>query len=104
MARLGVGRLSAPDQHEMTGPLRIDDPTVPPVVGRPMDHKRQPKKADKGPVPARQGNGYYADHLTGDRLRSVTTILSGGVPKPGLVFWAGDTCTDSAIENLPFSL
>lgn len=93
--------MSAPDQHEATGPLRINDPTVPPVEGRPMDAKKQPKKADRGPIPARQNNGYYADHQTGDRLRSVTTILSGGVPKPGLVFWAGDTCTDSAIENLP---
>jgi len=68
---------------------------------RPMDHRLQPKKRDRGPIPARQTNGYYADHTSGDRLRSVTTILSGGVPKPGLVFWAGDMCTDSAIANLP---
>lgn len=93
--------VSAPDEYEMTGPLRIDDPSVPPVEGRPMDSKRQPKKKDRGPIPARQGNGYYADHDTGDRLRSVTTILSGGVPKPGLVFWAGNTCTDSALDALP---
>jgi hypothetical protein len=93
--------VSAPDQHEMTGPLRIDDPTVPPVQGRPMDHKKQPRKKDKGPIPARQGNGYYADHTTGDRLRSVTTILSGGVPKPGLVHWAANTCTDVALDSLP---
>lgn len=93
--------MSAPDQYDTTGPLRVEDPTLPPVEGRPMDHKKQPKKADRGPIPARQSNGYYADHVTGDRLRSVTTILSGGVPKPGLVFWAGDCCTDSAIEHLP---
>jgi len=93
--------MSAPDQHEMTGPLMIEGDDVPAVVGRPMDSKTQPKKQDKGPIPARQGNGYYADHSTGDRLRSVTTILSGGVPKPGLVHWAGNMCTDSAIENLP---
>lgn len=93
--------MSAPDEHEMTGPLMIDGDNVPPVEGRVMDAKKQPKKKDKGPIPARQGNGYYADHSTGDRLRSVTTILSGGVPKPGLVFWAGNMCTDSAIENLP---
>jgi hypothetical protein len=85
----------------MTGPLRIDDPSVPAVDGKPMDAKKQPKKTDRGPIPARQTNGYYADHATGDRLRSVTTILSGGVPKPGLVHWAGNTCTDSAIDNLP---
>ena len=92
--------MTAPE-HEATGPLRIDGPDVPPVDGRPMDAKKQPKKKDKSPVPARQGNGYYADHATGDRLRSVTTILSGGVPKPGLVHWAGNTCTDAAIEALP---
>lgn len=93
--------MSAPDQMDQTGPLIIDGPDVPPVTGRVMDAKKQPKKKDKGPIPARQGNGYYADHTTGDRLRSVTTILSGGVPKPGLVHWAGNMCTDSAIENLP---
>lgn len=82
------------------GPLMVHGDT-PAVAERPMDAKKQPKKKDRGPVPARQGNGYYADHTTGDRLRSVTTILSGGVPKPGLVHWAGNTCTDSAIENLP---
>jgi hypothetical protein len=93
--------MSDPTEHEMTGPLRIDDPSVPAVDGKPMDAKKQPKKTDRGPIPARQTNGYYADHATGDRLRSVTTILSGGVPKPGLVHWAGNTCTDSAIDNLP---
>jgi hypothetical protein len=93
--------MSAPDQYETTGPLRIDDPSVPTVEGRPMDSKKQPKKKDKGPIPARQGNGYYADHTTGDRLRSVTTILSGGVPKPGLLYWAAQMCTDCAIDSLP---
>ena len=80
--------MSAPDQYEMTGPLRVEDPSLPKVEGRPMDHKAQPKKKDRGPIPARQANGYYADHATGDRLRSVTTILSGGVPKPALMFWS----------------
>lgn len=93
--------MSAPEHIDTTGPLIIDSDQVPPVEGRPMDAKRQPKKKDKGPIPARQGNGYYADHTTGDRLRSVTTILSGGVPKPGLVHWAGNTCTDAAIDALP---
>lgn len=89
--------------HEIpdNAPYVLDTPDVPAVNGRPMDHKAQPKKKDKGPIPARQGNGYYADHLTGDRLRSVTTILSGGVPKPALMFWAAGVCTDSAIEHLP---
>lgn len=95
--------MSAPDQAEQTGPYWLDSPDAPqvPEGRRPMDHRQQPKKRDKGPIPARQSNGYYADHTNGDRLRSVTTILSGGVPKPGLVHWAGNTCTDSAIENLP---
>jgi hypothetical protein len=86
---------------EDTGPLRIHSGDTPVVADRPMDHKAQPKKKDKGPIPARQANGYYADHATGDRLRSVTTILSGGVPKPALMFWAASVCTESAIENLP---
>jgi hypothetical protein len=92
--------MTAPE-HEQSGPLLVHTqaPAIP--AGRPMDAKKQPKKKDRGPIPARQGNGYYADHATGDRLRSVTTILSGGVPKPGLVHWAGNMCTDSAIENLP---
>lgn len=93
--------MTAPDQHEMTGPLRVDDESIPAVDGRPMDHKQQPKKKDRGNIPARQSNGYYADHATGDRLRSVTTIISGGVPKPALVHWAGNMVADSAIENLP---
>jgi len=92
--------MSDPSQHEHTGELLIHSgPEIP--DRRPMDHKTQPKKKAKGPIPARQGNGYYADHLTGDRLRSVTTILGGGVPKPALLFWAAATCTDSAIEALP---
>lgn len=93
--------MSDPDQYDMTGPLRVEDPTIPTVEGRPMDHKTQPKKKDRGAIPARQGNGYYADHATGDRLRSVTTILSGGVPKPALVHWAGNCVADSAIEQIP---
>jgi hypothetical protein len=66
-----------------------------------MDHRQQPKKKDRPRIPARQTNGYYADHHTGDRLRSVTTILSGGVPKPALVHWAGNMVADCAIEHLP---
>ncbi len=85
------------------GPLKVLSDTAPevPTDRRPMDHKLQPAKKDKGPIPARQGNGYYADHETGDRLRSVTTILGGGVPKDGLIYWAGNMVADCAIENLP---
>lgn len=90
-------------EHPYDGPLLVESDQAPVVPDdrRIMDHKAQPKKKDKGPIPARQGNGYYADHATGDRLRSVTTILGGGVPKPALMFWSASTCTDCAIENLP---
>lgn len=64
-------------------------------------HKQQPPKPKAGKIPHRQGNGYYADHATGGRLRSVTTILEGGVPKKALLFWAAGVCVDSAIANLP---
>ncbi|WP_109507315.1 hypothetical protein [Nocardioides speluncae] len=87
--------------EDYEGPSPLDNPTLPEVDGRPMDHRRQPKKKDRGTIPDRQKNGYYADHLTGDRLRSVTTILEGGVPKKALIFWAANTCTDCAIDSLP---
>ncbi|UUW88433.1 hypothetical protein [Pimelobacter simplex] len=93
--------MSDPTDMALDGPLLIDTINPPAVEGRPMDHRKQPKKKDRGPIPARQGNGYYADHTTGDRLRSVTTILGGGVPKPALIHWAGNMVADSAIENLP---
>ncbi|WGX98766.1 hypothetical protein [Nocardioides sp. L-11A] len=93
--------MSDPGEMAQDGPLLIDTVNPPEVSGRPMDHRRQPKKKDRDPIPARQGNGYYADHATGDRLRSVTTILEGGVPKKALIFWAGNTVADCAIEHLP---
>lgn len=93
--------MSDPTDMTQDGPLLIDTVNPPPVEGRVMDHKQQPKQAKKGPIPARQTNGYYADHVTGDRLRSVTTILSGGVPKPALIHWAGNMVAESAIENIP---
>jgi hypothetical protein len=83
-------------------PTLIDSiaPVVP-LERRPMDHKLQPKKKTSGPIPARQKNGYYADHATGDRLRSVTTILSGGIPKAALMPWAAYLAADAAIEAIP---
>jgi hypothetical protein len=70
----------------------------------PAAHRQQrPKKGTAGAerIPRRQDNGYYADHETGQRLRSVTTIINGGVPKEQLIFWAANTCTDAAIQALP---
>jgi len=60
------------------------------------------KAAPSGParIPKRS-QGWYRDPDTGDKLRSVTTILEQGVPKPQLVFWAGNLTAQSAIDNLP---
>lgn len=90
-------------EHPQDGPLLVESQHAPavPTDRRPMEHKRQPKKKQHGPIPQRQGNGYYADHDYGDRLRSVTTIIEGGVPKKALMFWAATTCTECAIDNLP---
>lgn len=85
----------------MTEPLLLDQDPPPVDDHLPMDHRKQPAKRDRGPIPARQKNGYYADHTNGHRLRSVTTILESGVPKKGLVHWAGNMCTDAAIDALP---
>ena len=79
----------------------IDVPNPPAVVGAPMPHRPQKTQAKHGPIPKRQGNGYYAHHTSGKRLRSVTTVLEGGVPKPALIFWAAGLCVDAAIEALP---
>lgn len=89
------------DIPDLAGPYRIGDPSVPEPAQRPMDHKTQPKQKKQGPTPKRQTNGYYADHLTGERLRSVTTILGGGAGKEGLLPWAAYTATDAAITELP---
>lgn len=79
----------------------IDVPNPPEVHGVVMDHRDQKIQKTKGPIPHRQGNGYYALHRSGQRLRSVTTVLEGGVPKPALIFWAAGLCVDAAIANLP---
>lgn len=72
-----------------------------PEVTQAKTQKAKKGLAGEERIPRRQSNGYYADHETGDRLRSVTTILSGGIPKEALVFWAANTCVDAAIEALP---
>ncbi|MCW5952470.1 MAG: hypothetical protein KIT69_09455 [Propionibacteriaceae bacterium] len=95
--------MSDPSQYDTSQPLRATSAQAPavPTNRRIMDHKLQPKQARKGPIPARQANGYYADHETGDRLRSVTTILSGGIPKEALVHWAGKVAAEAAMEMIP---
>lgn len=51
-----------------------------------------------------KAGGYYRDAITGERLRSVTTILSQGVPKEALIFWAGNLVAQTAMENLEYLL
>jgi hypothetical protein len=58
------------------------------------------KPAGKGLIP-RSSQGFYRDRETGEKYRSVTTILSQGVPKEALIFWAGNLVAESAVENAP---
>jgi len=53
-------------------------------------------------IPTRDKKGYYVDPETGLKLKSVTTLLSQGCPKPGLIYWAGNTVAQTAIDNLPY--
>ena len=56
--------------------------------------------AEAVPTPSQ---GYYRDpNDPSIKLRRVTTILEQGAPKGGLVWWAGNTVAQSAIENLPW--
>jgi hypothetical protein len=64
--------------------------------------KRAAKKAAAGPdrIPKRS-QGFYRDPETGEKYRSVTTILNQGVPKDALPFWAGNVVAESAMAHLP---
>jgi len=68
----------------------------------PKKRTTKPKVDPEGPdrVPKRS-QGFYRDPITGQKYRSVTTILNQGVPKEALVFWAGDTVAQSALDNVP---
>ncbi|ROO82525.1 hypothetical protein EDD29_0147 [Actinocorallia herbida] len=52
-------------------------------------------------IPRRARNGYYTCPITDDQLRSVTTIIGHGMPKPALTFWAGNLVAETALDNLP---
>ncbi|MFY7069616.1 hypothetical protein ACOQFV_27475 [Nocardiopsis changdeensis] len=52
-------------------------------------------------IPRRSTAGFYKCHTTGAMLRSVTTILGQGSPKPALVHWAGNLVAETAMESLP---
>ncbi len=44
-----------------------------------------------------RGHTYYID---GERAPGVTTLLNGGIPKPGLIGWAGTTVADYVLNRL----
>ncbi len=89
-------------------------------LGRLYVHKHQPagaaKKTKKArcpgagrqvvdiPTPLKRNkkSGWYRDPLTGIKLRSVTTILSQGSPKHGLIYWAANLTARTALENLDY--
>lgn len=52
-------------------------------------------------IPTRSA-GFYRDPASGEKYRSVTTIINQGVPKEALVFWAGNVVAECAVENLPY--
>lgn len=68
----------------------------------PRKRTAKPKAAPEGTdrIPKRS-QGFYRDPINGDKYRSVTTILSQGVPKEQLVFWAGNVVAESALDNVP---
>lgn len=47
----------------------------------------------------RHGNG-HSYFLDGEKVPGVTTILSNGIPKPGLVNWAANTVADAVVNGL----
>lgn len=63
--------------------------------------ERPAKSAGTGLVRVKS-RGYYRDAVTGQKLKSVTTILNQGVPKEALVYWAGNLTAETAMENLPY--
>ena len=52
-------------------------------------------------IPERS-QGWYRDKETGEKLRSVTTLLGQGFPKPELVFWSANLTAQDALDNLPW--
>jgi hypothetical protein len=71
----------------------------------------QPRKRATKPTPEpprgearipERSQGWYRDKETGQKLRSVTTLLGQGFPKPGLMFWSANLTAQDAMENLPY--
>lgn len=66
--------------------------------------RKQPKPEEVpagSPLKRVKSGGYYLDEHTGEKLRSVTTILSQGMPKEPLIYWAANLTAETALENLP---
>lgn len=68
--------------------------------------KRSAAKPAEAPYGAaripERSQGWYRDLETQEKLRSVTTLLGQGCPKPSLVFWAANLTAQEAMENLPY--
>jgi len=47
----------------------------------------------------RHGNG-HSYYLDGEKVPGVTTILGNGIPKPGLIGWAGNVVADAVVNGL----
>lgn len=68
--------------------------------GRPVPCQGSGQPVGEARIP-RRAKGFYTDPVTGDRLRSVTTILNQGSPKEALIHWAGNLTAETALEYLP---
>jgi hypothetical protein len=68
--------------------------------GRPAPCAGSGQLVGEARIPQR-AQGFYTDKVTGDKLRSVTTILNQGSPKEALIHWAGNLVADTALEYLP---
>lgn len=66
-----------------------------------MPPRAKPPTTGTARIPKRS-MGFYRDPASGEKYRSVTTILSQGIAKEALVFWAGNTVAQSAVDNLPY--
>jgi hypothetical protein len=61
-----------------------------------------PQSSPHPPLERFATKGYYQDQLTGERLRSVTTIIHQGVPNDALIYWAGNLTAEMALDNLEY--
>jgi len=58
-----------------------------------------PKKKAAPTRIQRHGSG-HSYRLDGEKVPGVTTILSNGIPKPGLIGWAANTVADAVVNGL----